>query len=422
MCGIIGYISKQKKSDAGRKIIEQYQDQHQRGTQGFGLISVHKDHIDIERSTEPVKALLDARFSDAPVMMFHHRAPTSTDNKIRQTHPIVVSHDELKHDYYVIHNGVISNDDDLFKIHTEELGYVYTTLEKATYESPSRYGYAASSYHYNKFNDSESFAIELARYLEGRSEEIGTLGSVAFIALRVNKKTGTAIDMIWGCNDRNPVEFLETETGILIASTIYDKDALGINDNMFEQISLKKLFKMKTMPSDLGRLVTQGDLKFKEVPKPTVSTSPYYPRTAGTVIQPELPASKKELGETSKLANDDEDDYLPTDGMSKRDTAFTRMADRIIEDISIEIEDLCYKMSERSISEDEINTLGSMVVDTLIEKNEIANTKMRPYFDKIEEEDEIVTQVDIDSGYDDKKLVKLDEELERQAEHFYNIS
>ena len=108
--------------------------------------------------------------------------------------------------------------------------------------------------------------------------------------------------------------------------------------------------------------------------------------------------------------------------MSKREIAFTRMADRIIEDISFEIEDLCYKMSETPVTDDEITNLASRLIDTLIEKNEIATNKMRPYFDKAEEDEEIITQIDKDNGYDDKKLAKLEEELEQQTEHFYSIS
>lgn len=110
--------------------------------------------------------------------------PTSSANKLSQTHPIYVSNKKLKFDYYVIHNGIITNEDELREEHIKE-GFIYTTDR-------------INSQKKEEFNDSEAFAIELAKYHEGLTKEVGSTGSIAFTAVKVNKKTSKAISILYG--------------------------------------------------------------------------------------------------------------------------------------------------------------------------------------------------------------------------------
>lgn len=185
MCGLIGWLSKNQNTPTIRVknyIVDQYQDQIGRGTKGYGLIEIGEDGFtEVLRATTEAKILLDAYGSKAKHMLFHHRSPTSSENYLDQTHPMEVEHEELAYVWQIMHNGVINNADDLKKAH-EALGYVYLTEYKAKY----------TNYSAQKFNDSESLAIELARYLEGKGKEgkmpvMNTKGGFAFIAAAMDK-------------------------------------------------------------------------------------------------------------------------------------------------------------------------------------------------------------------------------------------
>lgn len=203
MCGII-HVQRNDNKPAGKNVFKRYKKQVTRGSDGFGYIAIDGDRkIRVERFVEEddvKKALLEEKSSN---IIFHHRFPTSTENIKELNHPILVHHKELKCDYYVVHNGVITNEDDLFEDHGK-LGYIYNTL----CEIQKVYKVKGMIYEENvdtKFNDSESLAIELARYFEGLSDEINTCGNVAFIAVKVNKKSKKAEEILTGRNYGNPL-------------------------------------------------------------------------------------------------------------------------------------------------------------------------------------------------------------------------
>ncbi len=194
MCGIACAfgMGKKQKEPVNRWIIDTLQDQLDRGMEGFGVIFIDNNlKVRVERATEISKALLDLYMPNNQVKMIvmHHRAPTSTENKLKQTHPIVVNNGSLKYKYFFIHNGVISNSDDVKDAH-EQLGFEYTTVcNELKYEKGPK-----------KFNDSESLAIEVARFIEGYTDTLATIGSVAFVCLKVNKKTGKLLRVYYGRN------------------------------------------------------------------------------------------------------------------------------------------------------------------------------------------------------------------------------
>lgn len=205
MCGLAFVKSKKKKGKyrpVAQRIADLYRSQIHRGKEGFGYIAIADGRIvNVARATSEVSIMGQLMKEKAGIILFHHRFPTSTKNVLMATHPIFVSNDELTYDYYVAHNGVITNDTKL-KLEHEKIGYRYTTqfteityavqaggknVEKLTQTSPV-------------FNDSEAFAIELARYLEGKSDSVGIMGAVAFWAVAVRKGTNEVTEIMYGKN------------------------------------------------------------------------------------------------------------------------------------------------------------------------------------------------------------------------------
>jgi len=216
MCGLIGAFNSKNKKNVNKWVTYQLQDQLDRGQEGLGAIFIddHKN-IEIERATEITKTLIDLRLMASKMMILHHRNPTSSENKIQETHPILVSNKKLKHDYYIIHNGIIRNEHLLREKH-QKLGFIYTTLRKS---SLSTWNDALGTWTKRlEFNDSESFAIEIARFIDTGLKKIEADGTWAFIALQVNKKTKKAIEVFCGKDNFNPLNLLTKKGQIRLSS------------------------------------------------------------------------------------------------------------------------------------------------------------------------------------------------------------
>ena len=190
-------------------VINQYEEQHARGTKGFGVIDINKNlKVEVKRACEPTKFMFDLFMSKSNMLVVHHRTPTSTDNALDQTHPISVKNDLLDYDYLVVHNGIISNDDELKEAH-EKLGFEYTTAY--TLEGVHAYGR-------DKFNDSEALAVELALKIEKKGDpQQKVKGSAAFIALQLDKKTGKTNKVFFGRNT-SPLNMLKQKFSLRLSS------------------------------------------------------------------------------------------------------------------------------------------------------------------------------------------------------------
>jgi len=227
MCGIIAAITKENKSV--REIIaKQFEEQKSRGQQGFGfahLLPSGKVEVYKTQTFDEIKEPLNASKSRA--IMFHHRLPTSIANVAEAAHPIFVGNDELKHDYWVIHNGVISNHSTLMT-KFESLGYTYFTkateykaLEFVNIDKTVVFGDGLM-----KANDSESLAIDFCRTLEGKQPLMESVGTIALIAFQLEKGTEKLVKVLWGHNDGNPLTIRKKEyadgsglEGVLLSST-----------------------------------------------------------------------------------------------------------------------------------------------------------------------------------------------------------
>lgn len=201
MCGLIAAFNtrpligknlKNKAPDLGDVndwLISTFDQQRSRGLEGFGFIRIDSKtkEVTIDRSINEMKFMMDMYLKGTNMAIAHHRSPTSTSNEIFQTHPMVVGNEKLHHDYLVVHNGVIRNAHDLKKKHTEMGFGDYTTLTTEEHKG----------YEWEKFNDSESLAIELALFIEGKQTHLGTDGGAAFIVLQTSKD-GKATKVFYG--------------------------------------------------------------------------------------------------------------------------------------------------------------------------------------------------------------------------------
>lgn len=178
MCG--QYITKDNK-----RICKQYQKQKHRGNRGFGIVNILDDmSFKVDRYTSEkdfTKRLGEIKRDNQNICtLVHHRYPTSTSNWSSQTHPISVKNDNLVHEYLVMHNGVISNDDKLKDLHDTE-GYIYDTLIENFYRT--RYGLFAGD---SEWNDSNALAVEVAKWIEGKVPCISQVhGTYACIVLQI---------------------------------------------------------------------------------------------------------------------------------------------------------------------------------------------------------------------------------------------
>lgn len=270
MCGIIaGFHTGKGATPVNQWAIDQYEDQHSRGSQGFGIIGFKEGGaIKVLRSTEPAKFMFDLHSQNFPMMMVHHRMPTSTANKIKQTHPILVDNGSLAHAYLIIHNGVIRNANELFSQHVNELGFSYQTAEETL--KPNIY----------RFNDSEALAIEVARFIEKQTEKIGAKGSAAFIALQIDRKTQKPLKVFFGRNDSNPLKMGKSRGKMHLSS-----EGEG---------ELIQPFFLYSCPLKGEMPLTKTALEFIEDPKPAYSwenktTLPA--TTVGTSSQATLPST-----------------------------------------------------------------------------------------------------------------------------------
>ena len=211
MCGII-HCKKANTLETAKKLItKRYTKQRARGTEGYGFIELNNGYVTgvirTQTETEMTKKL---DLSTADEIMFHHRTPTSTPNIIESTHPIHVSHKNLKYDYFVIHNGIITNDELLRDEHIKN-GYIYTTdLQK-------KYVTEKSIYAETLWNDSEAVAIDFVEAIE-KGKEMQAKGSIAIVALQFDKETGKAISLYFGRNSGNPLCIENTETFFSLSS------------------------------------------------------------------------------------------------------------------------------------------------------------------------------------------------------------
>ena len=202
MCGII-WLKRLDNLPARKMVAKLYRKQQARGKEGFGFVSFRANKIEkFRKSEEEAPLLTELAETMGSEILFHHRNPTSTPNFWETAHPIRVSNKDLKHDYYVVHNGSV-NDTDNKKYHAEHIkaGFVYSTSIKNNWTTMEGNSYFTEE----KWNDSEVFAIELVKDLDGWQKGIRHIwGKVAFVCIQTTKE-GVPVTLFWGRNSGSPL-------------------------------------------------------------------------------------------------------------------------------------------------------------------------------------------------------------------------
>ena len=266
-------------------VVKRYRNQKTRGSEGFGFVSLDKGKVarflKSEQDEPIIKEILD-RTEDE--IMFHHRKPTSTPNYWQTAHPMKVSHESLKHDYYVIHNGCVHDTEEIKARHDKE-GFVYSTLLTQYWLSQDKKAHRAGE----KWNDSETFAIELAKDLDGKQEGVKELrGTIAFIALQVGKENKKATTLFWGRNYGSPLKFQKTTDYMQITSEGAGEDVAEHTLNSYD-------YEMKTVSSR----------KDYPVGVTAYASAGYdYSRNTRTIKAAETRAEEDDYGDTIKFGQE----------------------------------------------------------------------------------------------------------------------
>lgn len=273
MCGIVYSHGKHR---ASKTIIRRYLKQRARGYEGYGYVSFTDGKVNTyERYQTETEMKRELKKNTDTHILFHHRYPTSTENIPEAAHPIVVKHDELRHTYYVVHNGVITNSEEL-KLDHNTLGYKYTTEIRTEYRTINGNVYSGGA----SFNDSEALAIELARNIE-KGTRINAEGSIAFMVLQCEGKKVKAL--YYGTNGGNPLTIDEHGNTLTIAS---EDGQAKVKDMLMHRYDYAT-----------GKTTTTP-LNAPAYPKPSMGYKPVYsetPKTAGFTYVPETDETIAEL-------------------------------------------------------------------------------------------------------------------------------
>ena len=196
MCGLI-YAKRHDHKPVAGIIAKRYKRQAHRGSQGFGYLTL-QGRTKAKRALHEHEVLEKLEKEKGSEILFHHRYPTSTENVRDATHPILVANPALTYTYYLAHNGIIVNDDVLKKAHEAE-GFTYRTVIEHIIRSRT------DESRYTQFNDSEALALDFALTIEGKQEALHAEGSIAFIAVQLERKTKKPRMLYYGRNAGSPL-------------------------------------------------------------------------------------------------------------------------------------------------------------------------------------------------------------------------
>lgn len=228
MCGIV-FAFDYKGRAVNNRVLNTFDSQRSRGTEGFGLWDGTRDNI--VRSTDEDGILKWLVEKNSHLILFHHRWPTSTPNTKGTTHPFT-TRDHFKSEYIMVHNGHIQNSRSLKEEH-EKLGIKYDSVMAD-----------------GKFNDSEALAWDLALYLEHKQDKLKAVGAMAFIVIKL--KDGKPVKMFFGRNT-NPLNMLNVEEGILLSSKGQGEEITSHHLYTFDYKTHKVTDVYLNMPTNLPR-------------------------------------------------------------------------------------------------------------------------------------------------------------------------
>jgi len=166
MCGIIYAKNITGKEPVNSLVKILYQNQKDRGKEGFGFVGMNEKKIHAYRATQEKSIMGFLNENPYSEILFHHRNPTSTPNTIKSAHPFIIKLD--KKTYYFIHNGIIQNAEELAKEHK---------AKNIAYESQEQ----------DVFNDSEALAWDFCLWINSQQKRMKAKGIVAFMCLETDE-------------------------------------------------------------------------------------------------------------------------------------------------------------------------------------------------------------------------------------------
>lgn len=194
MCGLI-YSENFNGKPVNGYIMEQFEKQRHRGTEGFGLFN--GEHLVKAAEEHRIKRWLRKEKNASSLVMFHHRNPTSTVNVRQAAHPFTTGKYFGDTEYILIHNGYITNDLEMFTEH-QELGIEYQSFLKDL-----------------SFNDSEALLWDFALYMEGWQDQMYAEGVMALICMKLVKGK---VEKLYFDRNTNPLYMERTKDGLSLSS------------------------------------------------------------------------------------------------------------------------------------------------------------------------------------------------------------
>ena len=198
MCGIVYVKNLVGKEPVNSLIRTLYENQKERGQQGFGFIGLKAKQMGVYRAVNERGILNYLRERQYDEIILHHRLPTSTQNTLKSTHPFVMEMNGRR--YYFMHNGIIQNARELKEKHSK-MGIRYSSEEGTD------------------FNDSEALAWEFCLWLNHQKQEVEASGTAAFLCLEVDKGSNRARKLYFYRNDGAPLRGYRDSRMLLLAST-----------------------------------------------------------------------------------------------------------------------------------------------------------------------------------------------------------
>lgn len=187
-------------------MLKRYRNQEGRGTDGFGYISVSLEGYisEVVRAVDEKEIIKALNNENASAILLHHRYPTSLPNYYGATHPLVIKHESFKYDYYVVHNGVIQNWKSMWEDYAKEGFKFMTEMIEGTFHQFVNLKEGYNLDEKRTVNDSEAFAIDICKNIEGQTTMVRSSGTAAFIALQCTKD-GKVVAVCYGTNGGNPL-------------------------------------------------------------------------------------------------------------------------------------------------------------------------------------------------------------------------
>lgn len=201
MCGL-AYAHSFKGKPVNNDILQIFDNQRSRGTEGFGLYDGDKMHM--VHATKEDKILKWLVKYDSSLIMFHHRWPTSTTNVKRAAHPFSTKDYFGDDQYILVHNGVVNNDEELYVEHNAKGIKYHSLLNDLT------------------FNDSEALLWDFALAMQEGRNKLEAYGSIAFICLKLHK--GKLDKLYFARNYMSPLQLFRNKDGIALASEGANED------------------------------------------------------------------------------------------------------------------------------------------------------------------------------------------------------